>query len=78
MKKEWLLVGDDAVTNKLQKLKASLKNWNKNIFGNIDQAIKILEFELDIIGKLNESRDLDKVEMARKLALQSHIENWYV
>ena len=78
VKKEWLMVGDDAVTNKLWKLKAPWKNWNKNAFGNIDQAIKKLEAKLDIINRLYESRSHDEVEVARKLGLQSHIEKWYV
>ena len=78
MKKEWQLVSDGVVTSKLRKLKAPLKNWKKNVFGNIDQTIKKLESELDIIDRSNESRNLDEVEVARKLALQSLIEKWYM
>lgn len=78
VKKEWQLLGEDTVNSKFRKFKTPLKNWNKNVFGNIDQTIKKLESELDIIDRSNESRNLDEVEVARKLALQSLIEKWYM
>ena len=55
-----------------------MRKWNKNVISNIDQAIKKSEAEREKLNRINESRDLNEVEVARKLALQSYLEKWYV
>ena len=78
VKKKSSLDGDGAVTRKFKKLKVLLKKWNKNLLGNIDQAIKKLESKQQRLDRMNETKDLDEVEKTRKLALQSYLERWYV
>ena len=59
-------------------LKAPLRNWNKGTFGNFETTIKIFEMELEVLDKECEDSDLNETEIARKLALQSQLEKWYV
>ena len=46
-----------------------MRKHNKNMISNIDQAIKKLKAEQEKLDQMNESRDLNEVEVARKLAL---------
>lgn len=78
MKKEWSLIRALDVSSKFRMLKTSLKEWNKVVFGNIDESIHRLEVEMGKLDKKCEHGDFDEVEEARKVALYSCLEKWYV
>lgn len=53
VKKIWLLparnIGLTIIKEKLLRLKQFLRWWNKHVFGNILQKIKILEKEVEVV-----------------------------
>ncbi|XP_028094700.1 uncharacterized protein LOC114294749 [Camellia sinensis] len=51
---------------KLQALKQSLRQWNSEVFGNMDSKLKQAEENLHAIDLIVESRDLDEVEGKRR------------
>ena len=51
--------------------------WNKEKFGDIDNNINKLEAKIAALVEKHESKDLDEVDVARQLALQSQLRLWY-
>ena len=45
-KKEWLQLTGLPFNEKLKKLKASLKKWNREVFGHIDHRIQAFQVEM--------------------------------
>ena len=74
MKNEWKsykMVGRAGFCfkSKLDCLKRFLKKWNKESFGNIEYTIRALEEKLNVLEDIGVGRDLEKVELEKKIAL---------
>ncbi|KAL7222099.1 hypothetical protein ACSBR1_023919 [Camellia fascicularis] len=60
----------------LKAVKASLKQWNMEVFGDVNHKMKVSEdelYELDLIAK---SRDLDDGELVRRRELRKEVLKW--
>lgn len=51
---------------KLSALKASIKKWNKEVFGRIDESREALSRVVDNLDKIGESWELTPEEMAMR------------
>ena len=65
----WRNLGHKCLLEKLKGLRNTLKKWNKDIFGNIDNGIKALEEEEEKNDLLLEVNGEDEVLLARRYAL---------
>ena len=74
---EWKKCDGTEFMEKLTRLKQPLKNWNRDVFGNIDQNIKVLEREIDDVYRRLEEDDWDEVNQARLNALKNYVQIWY-
>ena len=75
---EWKSCEEFGIMEKLRRLKQPLKKWNCDVFGHIDQNIKILEREIEeVFGRMEED-DSNEVNLARLNALKSYVQTWYV
>lgn len=66
------------INQKLKKLKAPIKAWDKEWFGHIGEKIKVLEAEIVKLDKLADDRDLEVVEQSRLAALMSKAKKWKI
>ncbi|XP_028091888.1 uncharacterized protein LOC114292180 [Camellia sinensis] len=51
---------------KLKSLRIALKQWNQEVFGNVDYKLKLLEEELHVLDLTAEERPLSKAELNRR------------
>lgn len=75
---EWEKLADKPINHKLKVLKAPIKKWNKESFGNVDVRIKKLQAKMHILEVISDSRDLNDIEEARANALKSELQLWKV
>ena len=68
---------DLSLLEKMKGLQRPLRIWNKERFGNIDEAINNFEHEIQVLDIKNEQGDLNEVELARYEALWSQLQLWY-
>ena len=71
VKQEWMKLGDISIVQKLKQLKSPLKKWNKEAFGNIDNAINKFENDLLLIEKKIKENKGDDTDLARIQALKA-------
>jgi len=64
------------LNQKLKKLKAPLRKWNREVFGNIDTKIQALQKELASIDIQAPGRELQEIEWHRRNASQSELWLW--
>lgn len=76
VEKEWMNLRDIPFHAKLRRLKDPIRKWNKQVFGNLDSRIKELEMEIQKLDILREEKELDVVEIARRIALKSQLWSW--
>ncbi|KAK7268946.1 hypothetical protein RIF29_21657 [Crotalaria pallida] len=76
VEKEWKSFAAMPLQRKLNALKASLKKWNKESFGNFDRKIEQLERELNLIDNISDSALLDECTLARRNALTNQLWLW--
>ena len=66
------------LVDKFKALKGPIKRCNKEEFGCIEKKTKVLEYELGIIDKDAKFGNVDETKEARRRALLSQIEMWYL
>lgn len=54
-----------------------MRKWNKEVFGDIELKINLLELELEKVGGTSNDGSCNEVELARRLALQNKIWKWH-
>ena len=69
--KEWVQLAGIPLDQKLKKLKAPLRKWNKEVFGHIDMKIQAFKKELVKIDEQAQERELEEIEWHRRNALQT-------
>ena len=74
MQQEWRPMGTSSVVEKLNKLKAPLQRWNKEVFGNIDTNINKFEKELEVVERRIDAVIGDKTDFARLQAIKSQLQ----
>ena len=74
---EWKVLGDVGISRKLKQIHIPIKKWNKDVFGNIDNKIKIFEEEVAIVDMHMEEVGVNDELLARRLALKGQLEMWY-
>jgi hypothetical protein len=62
------------LAQKLKALKADLKKWNEQVFGNVEYRRKVLLEELNALDNLEEGRGLDAEEKIRKSTVVCELE----
>lgn len=67
---------DLPVHQKLKRLKAPIKDWNKNCFGNVDENIKKLETESNKLDCIYDNMLLDQEEISRDKAIRGELHKW--
>jgi len=75
-KREWVQLGGLALEQKLKRIKKPLKEWNKVVFGRLDQKIKAFQQELQKLDSKAQVRMLLEQDWLRKEALQSQLWLW--
>ncbi|XP_016178775.1 uncharacterized protein LOC107621256 [Arachis ipaensis] len=78
VKKEWKGLGKMQFTDKLKALAAPLRSWHKNNFGEMDKKILKFEEEIKKIDDLVSTGVYDATTEARRKALVTCCERWYV
>ena len=58
-------------------MKAPLRNWNRDVFGNIDSNISRFEKELGKVKRRLDVNGSNEEDNARILALKSQLQSWY-
>uniref|UniRef100_A0A7C9DIR8 Uncharacterized protein n=1 Tax=Opuntia streptacantha TaxID=393608 RepID=A0A7C9DIR8_OPUST len=61
---------------KLKRMKAPLKKWNREVFGHIDLKISSFQKEITKLDLLAQERQLQECEWHRRSALQSQLWLW--
>ncbi|CAL5351436.1 unnamed protein product [Camellia sinensis] len=61
---------------KLKAVKVSLKQWNLEVFGDINHKLKLFEEELHELDLVVEVRDLDDGEVGRRRELRGEVLKW--
>ena len=62
---------------KLKGICEPLRRWNKEVFGNIDNKIRIFEEDLAKVNSPLPANGSDEALLARRFALISQVEMWY-
>ncbi|XP_015938531.1 uncharacterized protein LOC107464137 [Arachis duranensis] len=78
VKEEWRSLGDKQFTDKLKALTAPLRRWHKDNFGEMDKKIAKFEEEIKRIDDLVSNGVYDGTMEARRKALVTCCERWYV
>nr|XP_025628637.1 uncharacterized protein LOC112721825 [Arachis hypogaea] len=78
VKNERRNLGDAQFTSKLKALIGPLRNWHKENFGNMDKILKMFEEEIQKLDTLVSEGTYDGITEARRKALVSFCEKWYV
>ncbi|XP_057720254.1 uncharacterized protein LOC130934730 [Arachis stenosperma] len=78
VKEEWKGLGEAQFTDKLKALTAPLKRWHKNNFGDMDKKIMKFEEKIKKIDDMVGDGVYDGIMEARRKALVTCCENWYV
>jgi len=73
---EWMQMAELPLDQKLKKMKAPLKKWNREVFGHIEQRIQGYQKEIAHIDMIAQDRDLQESEWLRKYALQAQLWLW--
>ena len=63
--------------DKLTKITARIKKWNREVFGNIDFRTNTFENEVANIERGLNGSGLDDVSKSRLSALKSQLNMWY-
>ena len=71
VKEEWRKLGEIGVAKKMKDLRGPLRKWSKEIFGNIDNKIKIFEEEIDKNKVMLETIRANEVLLARHFAMMN-------
>lgn len=61
---------------KMKALRAKLKKWNTQVFGNVKHKFKEAEDELHSLDLCAESRELNESEVARARLLREEVWKW--
>jgi len=75
-KNEWQQLVGLPLEQKLKRMKAPLKKWNREVFGHIDSKIQSFQKELAQIDLLAQNRELQECDWQRRAALQSQLWLW--
>jgi len=75
-RQEWVQLADMPLVQKLKRMKAPLKKWNREVFGHIDQRIQAFQKELEKLDLLAQVRELQEMEWHRRAAVQSQLWLW--
>ncbi|XP_016178555.1 uncharacterized protein LOC107621009 [Arachis ipaensis] len=78
VKEEWRGLGEAPFTDKLKALTVPLGRWHKNNFGNMDKTIMKFEKEIKKIDEMVGDGVYDGTMEARRKALVTCCEKWYV
>ncbi|XP_020969223.1 uncharacterized protein LOC107621162 [Arachis ipaensis] len=78
VKEEWRGLGEMPLTDKLKALTIPLGNWHKTNFGDMDKKIMRFEEEIKKIDDLVSNGVYDGTMEARRKALVTCCERWYV
>ncbi|XP_072062266.1 uncharacterized protein [Arachis hypogaea] len=78
VKEEWRGLGEMQFTDKLKALTILLRNWHKTNFGDMDKKITKFEEEIKKIDDLVSNGVYDGTMEARRKALVTCCEKWYV
>ncbi|XP_072088687.1 uncharacterized protein [Arachis hypogaea] len=78
VKEEWRKLGDVQFLQKMKVLLEPLRRWHKQHFGNMTERIKKLEEEIKKVDDMVSSRRYDGTTEARRRALVSCCEKWYL
>ena len=73
---EWLQLVGLHLEQKLKRMKAPLKKWNREVFGHIDLKISSFQKEITKLDLLAQERQLQECEWHRRSALQSQLWLW--
>lgn len=76
VKSEWKKLESVPLAEKLKKLKAPLKKWSKEVFGDVDKIINELEAELKRLDNLSDRQILNESDLARRKALTAQLWMW--
>ena len=74
--KEWIELAGLPFDQKLRKLKAPLRKWNREVFGNIELKIQDYKKELDKLDMKAQEMELQESDWCRRNALQSQLWLW--
>ena len=72
-RKEWLQLTGLPLDQKLKKLKAPLRKWNREVFGHIDLEIQTYQKELAKLDLVAQDRELNELEWHRRSVVQSQL-----
>ena len=61
---------------KLKKLKAPIRKWNREVFGHIDLKIQAFQKELTKLDLIAQDRELQEPEWHRRYAVQCQLWLW--
>ena len=73
---EWIQLAGLSLDQKLKKIKAPLKKWNREVFGHIDNKIQAFQKELGRLDMVAQTRSLQETEWSRRMAVQSQLWLW--
>ena len=73
VQQEWRSLGAVSIVEKLRNLKAPLRKWNRDVFGNIDTNICKFEKELGEAERRVDVNGSSEEDNARILALKSQL-----
>ena len=76
VREEWKKLGNLPIQRKLRALHLPLRRWNKEKFGNIDQAIKKFEKEQLPIQEKIDTVGGDVCDFARLSAIETQLQKW--
>lgn len=73
---EWKTLANMPLYSKLKSLKNPIKKWNKEVFGDIDRKVELLEHEIKVLDQLNEQQQMSEINLARFKALTAQLWMW--
>ena len=76
--KKWIQLAGLPLDQKLRKLKAPLRKWNREVFGNIELKIQDYKKELDKLDMKAQEMELQESDWCRRNALQSQLWLWII
>ena len=75
-KANWLQLSDFPLQKKLKLIKGPLREWNRNIFGHIDNKISSYQMALSMLEKEAQSKTLEENDWLRMDALRTQLWLW--
>jgi len=75
-KKEWIQLSHIPFEQKLKAMKKPLREWNKEVFGNIDMKLKVIQEELSKLDETEQFEQPKEIDVHRRRALQSQLWFW--